>query len=193
MSRRLPRAWRTRGHGTGGAGISPRALPARRDDTEHTRRRACLSDDGQLLPLSIGYVAVALLLVLVVAAATAVQLDRKRLQSLADTAALDAADALAEEVYYVDLRSGDSLEAVPLASASVASTVDAHLAQQPGAARLPGLQVASAGVVSDGQEPTAVVVLRARSAPLLPAAVAGRWAAGVPLEVRAEAISRIDE
>ncbi len=149
-------------------------------------------DSGQLIPLSIGYAAVALLLVLVVVAATVVQLDRKRLQALADAAALDAADALAREEYYLELREGGTLEVVPVSEETVSEAVHDHLARQPGAGRLPGLRVDTATARDGPRGTAAVVVLQASSAPFLPPVVTTRWSAGVPLEARAEAVSVIN-
>jgi hypothetical protein len=55
--------------------------------------RRLRSDDGSTLPLVIGYGALALLLTLIVAAATSLYLERKRLFTLADGAALVGAEA----------------------------------------------------------------------------------------------------
>lgn len=55
-----------------------------------TRRR--LDDDGSVLLLTIGYAVLAIALVLVCANATSLYLAQKRLDSLADAAALAAAD-----------------------------------------------------------------------------------------------------
>lgn len=49
-------------------------------------------DDGSILPLTIGYALLALVLILVCADATSMYLAQKRLDALADAAALAAAD-----------------------------------------------------------------------------------------------------
>ena len=55
-------------------------------------RRGLRVDDGSVLPLTIGYAALALALVLVCANATSLYLAQKRLDSVADAAALAGAD-----------------------------------------------------------------------------------------------------
>jgi hypothetical protein len=52
-------------------------------------------DDGSILPLVFGFFAIALALVLVVSAATSLYLERSRLYTLADGAALAGADSFA--------------------------------------------------------------------------------------------------
>lgn len=53
------------------------------------------AEDGSILPLIFGFFALALALVLVATAATSLYLERSRLYTLADGAALAAADSLA--------------------------------------------------------------------------------------------------
>ena len=53
------------------------------------------SDDGSILPLTACFGALALVLVLLVTAATSLYLERKRLFSLADAAAVSAAESFA--------------------------------------------------------------------------------------------------
>jgi hypothetical protein len=55
------------------------------------------SDDGSILPLVFGFFAIALALVLVVTAATSLYLERSRLYTLADGAALAGADSFTVE------------------------------------------------------------------------------------------------
>lgn len=59
-------------------------------------------EEGSILPLIFGFFAVALALVLVATAATSLYLDRSRLYTLADGAALAAAASLALEVAAAD-------------------------------------------------------------------------------------------
>lgn len=54
--------------------------------------RARRDDDGSILPLTIGYAMIALALILVCADATSLYLAQKRLDALADAAALAGAD-----------------------------------------------------------------------------------------------------
>jgi len=58
-------------------------------------RRRVMRDDGSVLPLIFGFFAIALALVLVVTAATSLYLERSRLYTLADGAALAGADSFA--------------------------------------------------------------------------------------------------
>jgi Putative Flp pilus-assembly TadE/G-like len=57
--------------------------------------RRLKSDDGSILPLTACFGALALVLVLLVTAATSLYLERKRLFTLADAAALSAAESFA--------------------------------------------------------------------------------------------------
>jgi uncharacterized membrane protein len=50
-------------------------------------------EDGSILPLVAGFLAIALAVILVVAAASSLYLERKRLFTLADAAALEAAES----------------------------------------------------------------------------------------------------
>ena len=146
-------------------------------------------DAGQVLLLALVYGLIALLLVLVVVAASAVHLDRKRLLSLADAAALDAADAVDEAAYFEATARAEGIDAVPVTDATVLDSVVAYLERQDAPSRFVDLSVdASATGTPDGE--SAVVVLTARSLPLLPDVVAGGFTAGVPLRVTATATSR---
>ncbi|WP_380169086.1 pilus assembly protein TadG-related protein [Jannaschia sp. R86511] len=175
----------------------PRARPSARR-TWAVRRGSDLTgssgagrpdDSGQVLLLALVYGVVAILLVLVVVAASAVHLDRKRLLAVADAAALDAADALDEAAYFEATEQEGGLDAVPVTDASVRDAVVAHLQRQDAPSRFVDLSVDVAATgTPDGS--TAVVVLTARSLPLLPDAVAGRYGAGVPLRVTSSAVSQ---
>lgn len=152
------------------------------------RVRRAGDDSGQVLLLALVYGLVAILLVLVVVAASAVHLDRKRLLALADAAALDAADAVDEPAYFAATGAG-GIDAVPITDRTVRESVTAYLQRQDAPSRFVGLAVdTSATGTPDGE--TAVVVLTARSVPFLPDVVAGRYRAGVPLRVAASAVSQ---
>lgn len=121
---------------------------------------------GRILLLTAGFVAVGLMLVAMVASATAVHLDRKALYDLADVLAADAADAMPPERFYA----GEALEpaagaVLTLTDADVRDSVAGYLAAHPGAAaRLDGVRVVEASS-PDGR--TARVGLAATSRPPL--------------------------
>jgi hypothetical protein len=90
-------------------------------------RRLLREENGSILPLIIFYMALSLVLVLVVAAASSLYLDRKRLFTLADGAALVGAEAF-------DLEDVDATPGGPrleLSSPEVAAAVADYLAQAP--------------------------------------------------------------
>ena len=160
---------------TGRSRVGPRC-PARTDDS------------GQVLLLALVYGLIAILLVLVVIAASAVHLDRKRLLALADAAALDAADALDEPAYFEAADRQEGIDAVPVTDATVRDAAVGYLQRQDAPSRFTDLRLdLAASGTPDGT--TAVVVLTARSLPLLPEAVAGPFTDGVPLRVSASAVS----
>lgn len=143
------------------------------------------SDDGQVMLLTLCYAVIALLLVTVVASASSVHLERKRLLALADQAALAAADALGEAAYYGrdPARRAPDDGLVVLTDASVRAAVDEHLARSPGAARLTGLTVL--GTSTDGR--TAEVTLGAVARPPLVSWVTAAWSDGIALRATARA------
>lgn len=115
-------------------------------------------EDGQILLLGVGMVAVVAALVLVVAGATAVYLDLKTLTSLADSAAAAAAGGVDEDGYF----GGAEADGAPgrLTDAVVRAAALEDLAAQP--ERPESVQVTQAAS-PDGA--TAVVTLTARSRP----------------------------
>ncbi|MBC3762811.1 pilus assembly protein TadG-related protein [Quadrisphaera oryzae] len=119
---------------------------------------------------------------LVGAAATELHLARTHLLSVADSAALDAADSLDEAAYYRDgVLPG---QGVPLDDAGVRGSATALLARTPQPADLLGLAVAAPTGTPDGQ--TAEVTLTASVRPaLLPAWVGD--GVTVPLQVTSRA------
>lgn len=86
-------------------------------------------DDGSILPLTIFYGFLALVLVLLVVAATSLYLERKRLFSLADGAALVGAEAFSLS----DVSTAGERTRPVLRSADVASAVTAFVASTPNA------------------------------------------------------------
>lgn len=80
-------------------------------------------DRGSILPLVAGYVALALTIVLLVASATSLYLERKRLLSLADSAALVGAEAYD----LTDVTATDGIVRVELRGDNVASAVAEYL------------------------------------------------------------------
>ncbi len=111
--------------------------------------RRLRDDDGSILPLVFGYVALSLVLVLLVAATTSLYLERKRLFTLADGAALAGAEAFPL---------GDVQPGTPrlrLRSAAVTAAVHEYLDSVP-TAEFDGLRVERAGTV-DGTSATVVL------------------------------------
>lgn len=137
-------------------------------------------DDGQIMLLSIAYGVLALLLVSVVASATAVHLQRKELLALADLAVLEAADALDVDRYYTD-----GTGPLPhLTSGGVRASVEAFLAGAPEAQRFTDLTVVEAAT-TDGR--TARVTLRAVARVPLVDVVTAAWSDGIGLRVTSQA------
>lgn len=87
-------------------------------------------DRGQISVLLLGYALIVLAVVLTAASATAVHLARHRLMSVADGAALDAADALDRHRFYAEVGGAGPApdRVVSLSAASVRSSVTAYLA-----------------------------------------------------------------
>ena len=120
--------------------------------------RSGRGEDGQILLLGVGVIAVVAALVLVAASATAVHLDLKTLTSLADSAAAAAAGGVDEDGYF----GGAEADGAPgrLTDAVVRAAALEDLAAQP--ERPESVRVVRA-VSPDGA--TAVVTLTARSRP----------------------------
>ena len=149
--------------------------------------RACVArrrgDDGQVLILSLGFAVLALLLVLVVTAATGVHLDRKRLLALADLAALSAADEVSTRYFAGPQDRGPG--GVPLTDETVRAAVERYVRDHPEpAAAWDGVRVLEA-TTPDGR--SAVVRLGALTRPPVLTWVLAPWTDGVRLEVEASA------
>ena len=139
-------------------------------------------DSGQILPLLVGFVVFAFLLVLVTVDITALHLQRQELHALTDAAALDAADALEEELFY---ENGAQRRPVPLSSVSVQSSVRSYLREKPGPAVELSVRVGRPTGALDGA--TAQVTFTGRARVPLIGLVVRRWARGVPLEATSRA------
>lgn len=172
----------TDGGGTG-AGAGP-VVTVRR--WLHRRLAAVASpgrEEGQVLLLTLCYAVIALLLVTVVASASSVHLERKRLLAVADQAALAAADSMGEDVYYGRDPTAADRSLVVLTDASVRAAVQEHLERSPGAARLAGLTVLRTS--TDGR--TAEVTLGAVARPPLVSWVTAAWSDGIALRATSRA------
>lgn len=105
-----------------GRGVRARRLP------DGPIRGRLAAEDGSTLPLVIGFGALALALVLLVAAASSLYLERKRLFTLADGAALVGAEAFGLD----DVRvAPDGVLDVELDPHDVAAAVGDYVASQP--------------------------------------------------------------
>ncbi len=143
-------------------------------------------DDGQILIMLLGYVVVALMLVIVAVDATAVHLARTQLLDAADAAALDAADAADSSSVY---RSGVDAD-VPLTTATVRSAAAGYLSTYSPPSRVQDLRLDDATGTPDGR--TAVVQLSASvRLPLLGPAV-NAWSGGITVTVRSQARADVD-
>ncbi|MEV8147179.1 hypothetical protein AB0O52_03400 [Arthrobacter sp. NPDC080073] len=139
-------------------------------------------EDGHLMVLTIGYVVIALLLATVVAAASAIYIDHKKLLSVADGASVAAADSYT--LGQVD--SGAETPSAVLNSDRVRSVAESYLSQYGAHSRFD--QLAVAGGTGSPDSATAEVVL---SAVAHPPVVSLLLPDGVPIEARSTARSRL--
>jgi len=109
--------------------------------------RRLRDDDGSVLPLAIFYGVLALALILLVVSATSLYLERKRLYTLADGAALVGAEAFD----LADVRATDAGLRPTLQSPDVATAVTTYVAEHPAA--FDGLGVVQAHT-ADGRSAT---------------------------------------
>jgi Putative Flp pilus-assembly TadE/G-like len=145
------------------------------------------ADGGQVSLLLLGYALIVIALVFTAASATQVHLARHRLQAVADGAALDAADALDRQRFYVEVGGAGPApdRAVPVSTASVRSSVGAYLAAAPDAGGLDGVQPGEPTGSPDGS--TAEVTLTSRVRMPLLSAVLGRGGLTIRVTSRARA------
>jgi len=141
-------------------------------------------EQGQISILLLGMMVTALTLILGVVAATSVQLSRIQLLDAADAAALDAADAVAEEGVY-----GEGLgNGVPLTTDTVMEAAGEHLARRERPSRVTAWTLLPGTGSPDGR--TAVVRLQGQaSVPVLGQALE---AFGGPVTITVESRARSD-
>ncbi|MGR0159529.1 pilus assembly protein TadG-related protein [Paenarthrobacter nitroguajacolicus] len=140
-------------------------------------------EDGQITVLIVGFVLLSLLLASVVMAASAVYLEQKKLLSLADGAALAAADS-----YTVGDIAGGSIPSPSLVDARVLAATGSYLDASNAFSQHDHLAVAA----GTGSEPggTAVVVLTAVAHPPV---VSFLLPDGIRIEARSTARSRLTQ
>ncbi|MDY6055083.1 pilus assembly protein TadG-related protein [Micrococcus sp.] len=144
-----------------------------------TRQRRPAAEEGQTTVLTVGLSAVLIALVLVLFAVTTVQIQARKVQSLADGAALAGAEELGFQL--------DAGPGVVLDPHAVQDSVTEHLAAVGARSAVPGLGDVRTAVAADGT--TVDVRIEAR-VPLVPT---GGWLAGVipvSVPVSAEGSSR---
>lgn len=149
--------------------------------TDALRSRGEGRENGQMMVVTIGYVVVALLLATVVAAASAVYIEHKKLLSLADGASVAAADS-----YSLGQVGGAEKPSAVLSSERVRSVTGSYLSQNSAYSRFDQLAVGLDTGSPDNA--TAEVVLRAVAHPPV---VGFLLAEGVPIEARSTARSRL--
>lgn len=143
-------------------------------------------DEGSVLVLGVFYVLIALALILVVAAATAVHLERKRLLAYADQIALAAADAVDIGLYYA---SSDPVPVgtVLISQATVDTAVSSFIAQTPAqASQFTDLAVTA--TTTDNR--TVTVTLNATASIPVLADILAAWNGGIRLQVTSHASSQ---
>jgi Putative Flp pilus-assembly TadE/G-like len=170
-------------------------------------------DAGQIIPLAVAYALLAFTLIIVVVDISAVHLQRERLYSLTDAAALDAADALDRDRFYTQGaagpgtspagdadpatgeadRAGGGIDPAPdgavrLTDQTVMTSVDRYLAIAAPQARVGGVLRDAPTGSPDGV--TAEVTLSGRAQFPLFSFVAAGWADGVPIRATSRARAR---
>lgn len=149
-------------------------------------RRTPADDAGNISVLTLGFVVLTMLTLLVVAAATAVHMQRIRLVHLADELAVDAADALDLDSYYAGSATLPTQDAaVELAHGRMIEAVQAHVGAR-STGHLDGVRVVSV-TTPDGN--TAVVTVSLVVHPLWPLEPLMPFANGVELTATGSARS----
>lgn len=137
------------------------------------------SDEGSTLLLTIFYAALALLVVLVVVASSSLYLERTRLFTLADGAALEAAESFSLD----DVELVGSAVVPRLDPRTVRAAVDGYVADTPSATSFDELDVLEA-TTTDGRSATVTL-----SATWRPAVLSIVVPGGFPIEVTSVARS----
>jgi uncharacterized membrane protein len=137
---------------------------------------------GQVAVLIIGFVAISLLILTVVMAVSSVYIERKKLLSVADGAALAAADTFT----LADVEAGEGAPVPRLSDGAVHSAVQRYLAETGAAGRFNGLAVS--GGTGSPESRTAHVEL---SAVVHPPMVNFLVPDGVPITVFSDARSEL--
>lgn len=142
-------------------------------------------DDGQIMILSIGFMALALVLIAVITTVTAIQLDRNRLWNLADDSARFAAGSIDLDSFYIEQPQGSS---VPISDSSVRRAVDEYLALAPPDTGSLGHVHVTQAATPDGR--TAVVVLESVSQPAMLTWLLRTFADSEGVAIRVESSAR---
>jgi hypothetical protein len=152
------------------------------------RRGRGADDGGSISLLTLGFAILAIVLILVVSAATQMQLQRTRLAQMADELALDAADAMDVPAYYAGAAERPTDEAaVGLSPASMQAVVSGHLAEYAGRYHLDHVAVVA---VSSPDGKTAVVSVAVVVRPLFGLEALLPWSDGVTLTATSSARAR---
>lgn len=145
-------------------------------------------DRGSISLLTLGFAVLAIMLILVVASATQLQLDRTRLTQLADELAIDAADAMDIPAYYAgSAERPTDRAAVDLAPAAMRAVVDAHVAEYAHRLRLDNAVVVA---VTSPDGKTAVVTVAVVVQPLFGLEALLPWTDGITLTATSSARAR---
>ena len=96
-------------------------------------------DEGTIGILTLGFAVLAIMVILVVSAATSVHMTRMRLAHLADELAEDASDAISSDGYFT---ATDGVDDVRLAQVRMSDAVVAHVTERD-TGRLDGVQIVS--------------------------------------------------
>lgn len=136
--------------------------------------------------LSIGFMAIALVLISMVITVTAIQLDRDRLWNLADDSARFAAGSIDQDTFYREEPS--ETDGVPVTDSSVQRAVEEYLALVPAeGGSLGPIRIAGAST-PDGR--TAVVSLESVSRPAMLAWLMKTFADSDGVAIRVESSAR---
>ncbi len=152
------------------------------------RRAKTVDDGGSVTLLTLGFAILAIVLILVVAAATQVQLQRTRLTQVADELAIDAADAMDVPTYYASAAERPTDQAaVGLSTASMQAVVSGRLAEYSGRYNLDHVAVVA---VSSPDGKTAVVTVAVVVRPLFGLEALLPWSDGITLTATSSARAR---